>query len=90
MKIKQWLFLFVMILFVPVVSAQNHTTKNALAVRYPLMLNGQEYQMKNAMFLVDDYTYLPIREIGELFQMYIAWDSAEKTINISSIGIIHA
>ena len=90
MKIKQWLFLFVMTLFVPVVSAQNHTTKNALAVRYPLMLNGQEYQMKNAMFLVDDYTYLPIREIGELFQMYIAWDSAEKTINISSIGIIHA
>lgn len=44
--------------------------------------NGQQVQLDFEPFIIDGYTYVPLRAVGELFEKDFDWDGVNYTINI--------
>lgn len=44
--------------------------------------NGQQVQLDFEPFIIDGYTYVPLRAVGELFNKDFDWDGVNYTINI--------
>lgn len=59
----------------------------AEAVDFKIKVNDDYVDIKNPIIAFDDRTYLPLRELSELLDLYVVWDNDSKTVEISDIGI---
>lgn len=87
---KNAVYYFVMVavvigLITPVLAEQ----KPIAVVDYKIIIDGETKKIKNSIVSIDDWTYLPLREIAESLNLYVVWDEENKLIKISDIGIIY-
>lgn len=88
MKIIRFIVFSILLLMIPAyASAQNQRT-TANVANFDIELNGQVQKIENSIIAINNRTYLPIREIAELLDLYVVWDEDAKTIKISDIGTI--
>ena len=73
--------IFGMLYQVPAVQAE------AVIVDYIIQINNEEQEIKNPVVCIHDRTYLPLRELAELLNLYVVWDAENQLIKISDIGI---
>ncbi len=80
----------ILILIMAAVSAQAaEDTVTADAVNFGVVIDGSECDIESSILMVNERTYLPVRELAELLDLYVVWDDAEKMIRISDIGIVN-
>ena len=85
-KISIFILLICTLLMGSVVMAENNETE-AEVVDFKITLNDNYMDIKNPILAFEDRTYLPLRELSELLDLYVAWDNDSKTVEISDIGI---
>lgn len=85
-KIFCFLFLICLLGGTPVFAQQEEAT----AVDFILEMDGEQVQTKNPIVAIQNRTYLPLRDVAELFDLYVVWDAENQMIKISDIGLIAA
>lgn len=67
------------------VAAQQEYAKE---VDYTIQINSVKQELNNPVVCIHDRTYLPLRELAELLNLYVVWDEETQMIKISDIGFV--
>ncbi len=51
---------------------------------YKIVLDGRKVQLENTALFYNDYSYLPLRELGLLLGLEIGWDDKTKTVSLTT------
>lgn len=65
------------------------TSVTADIVDFGISIDGNRCDIKSSILMVNERTYLPVRELAELLDLYVVWDDDEKMIRISDIGMVN-
>ena len=60
----------------------------AKEVDYTIQINSVKQELNNPVVCIHDRTYLPLRELAELLNLYVVWDEETQMIKISDIGFV--
>lgn len=61
---------------------------SAQIVDFKIQVNGDEISLTNPIVVIDNKTYIPVREAAEKMEMTVEWDNKNKTISISEQKLI--
>lgn len=86
-KIILTIFVTFMVLSVSAQAADDMVTADA--VDFGVVIDGSKCDIESSILMVNERTYLPVRELAELLDLYVVWDDAEKMIRISDIGMVN-
>lgn len=51
---------------------------------YNIKVNGEDYVIKGSPFLYRDLTYIPVRDVSEIFNIYVTFNEADRTVLLAS------
>lgn len=51
---------------------------------YSIKVNGEEYVIKGSPFLYRDLTYIPVRDVSEIFNIFVTFNEADRTVLLAS------
>lgn len=51
---------------------------------YKIVLDGRDVKLENTALIYNDYSYLPLRELGILLGVKIGWDDKTKTVSLTT------
>ncbi|NYB75652.1 copper amine oxidase N-terminal domain-containing protein [Sedimentibacter hydroxybenzoicus DSM 7310] len=51
---------------------------------YSVKINGKDYVIKGSPFLYRNLTYIPIRDVSEIFNIYVTFNEADRTVLLAS------
>ena len=78
---------FIAFAFVLVISSTAFATNVvefvAEKVDFMIFVNGDEKQFENPIVIIDNRTYLPVREVAEALNMGVYWDGSDGKVMIS-------
>lgn len=83
-----WIPFFCLNIFAHSVFA-GKASMNASIADYKIIVNNEEKEISNPILVMNNRTYLPVREVSEILNLYIVWEEESKTIKISNIGIVN-
>jgi hypothetical protein len=69
---------------VTIASASNAESLSAYVAQFSVVVNGEERDFENPIVTINDRTYIPLREVGELFGMDVEWDGENQKIIINN------
>ena len=78
--------IFISMIYAVSVNAAQITAKSA---DFNLIINDKKEETENSVFVINNRTYLPLRELSELLNLYVVWNEEDRIIKISDIGIIN-
>jgi hypothetical protein len=64
--------------------ATSETTLTAHLANFRVFVNGEERNFDNPVVVINDRTYVPLREVGEALDMNVEWCADNRKISISS------
>ena len=64
--------------------ASGNTTLTAHVVQFKIFVNGEEQNFESPVVMIDNRTYIPLREVGEVLGMNVEWCGDNQEISISS------
>lgn len=73
------------IVLIAVVSASSFESLTAHVAQFGVFVNGEERIFENPIVTINDRTYVPLREIGEVLGMDVEWDGENRKIIINSL-----
>ena len=90
MKMKKTLIIFLLATIVSltiatsVLFANSETTFTAHLVNFRILVNNEERNFTYPIVVINDRTYVPLREVGEALNMDVKWCAEEREILITS------
>ena len=51
---------------------------------YGVKVNGKDYVIKGSPFLYRDLTYIPVRDVSEIFNINVTFNEADRTVSLAS------
>ena len=81
---KFLIFNLLLVLFMSI-SINSYANSGVLAqtAAYKLFINGIEMILKNPIVVINDSTYIPLRELAEILAMDVKWNEQSKTITVN-------
>jgi hypothetical protein len=88
MKNKLTICGFIMVIaltaLITITSASNTGSLSAYVAQFKIVVNGGEQTFENPIVTINDRTYIPLREIGEVLGMNVEWDGENQKIIINN------
>jgi len=72
-------------IFSTIVLANNINQLTATVVQFKIFVNGEEKDFYNPIVVINDRTYIPLRETGETLGMDVKWFEENQTIIIQNL-----
>jgi len=69
---------------ITMVSARSYEPITAYVAQFGMLINGEERVLENPIVTINDRTYIPLREIGEVLGVDVEWDGENRKIIINS------
>jgi len=51
---------------------------------YSVKVNGKDYVIKGSPFLYSDYTFVPVRDVSEIFNINVTFNEKDRTVSLTS------
>jgi hypothetical protein len=64
-----------------VVAATNETVQATIA-KFTVKFNGEEKEIKNPIVVIDGTSYLPLRDVSDLFGYHVDYEDSTRTITV--------
>ena len=82
----RWFAITIVILLVSIsaVFAASLTPLLANIVQYNIVVNGEEKKFNDPVVTINDRTYIPLREAGEILGMDVEWSEETKTVTMNT------
>ena len=90
MKMKKVLIIFLLAtiatltIATSVLFANSETTLTAHLVNFRILVNGEDRNFTYPIVVINDRTYVPLREVGEALNMDVKWCAEDRKISITS------
>jgi hypothetical protein len=78
------------IALITAVSASNTEPLAAFVAQFRIVVDGVEQSFENPIVTINDRTYIPLREIGEVLGMDVEWDGENREIIINSSQMLES
>lgn len=86
--LKKYLCFFISLLFLlQIVNVTADPIAEELqvkAVNYNIVINNTKAKLINSIVNINDSTYIPLRELSELFRIEVLWDGEEQAVEVNS------
>jgi len=85
--VKKLRVVFILVLSISIITIIGIGAVNqfiATQVDYRIFLNGEEKQFTMPIVVIDNRTYVPLREVSENFGWRVAWNEEERSIRLNS------
>ncbi|MCL2456328.1 MAG: WG repeat-containing protein [Defluviitaleaceae bacterium] len=77
------------IVLITIVSASSSEPLTAYVAQFGVFVNGEEKVFENPIVTIDNRTYIPLREIGEILGIDVEWDGENRRIIINSPQVLY-
>lgn len=84
---KKIIFLVAVFLLVKVTAYADNIVECDVT-NFDITVNGEVKELDSSIISLNDRTYLPVRSISELLELYVVWNDDLRRIEISDIGRI--
>jgi len=79
-----FIIVITLIALITIVSASNTEPLYAYVAQFRVFVNGEERIFENSIVTINDRTYIPLREMGEVLGMDVEWDGENHKIIINN------
>jgi len=83
MRVKLIAFITVLLMFITATAFVNNVSQlNATVVQFEIFINGEEEKFELPVVVINDKTYLPLRELCKKLRINVDWVGEKKRIMI--------